>query len=218
MLEPFPQSAPADPEKLARFADAAPLVGVDEAGRGCLAGPVVAAAVYFPPDCDAHALFPGLNDSKKLSAEKRETLYPLIRAHTVWSLGLSWPREIDEANILNATFRAMARAVSTLRLAPLPRLFIDGNHPIRAAAWRHVTSLPQPAQFPVIKGDGLIPAISAASVLAKVYRDLLMARLDRRYPRYGFAVHKGYGTKAHCEALAASGMCPLHRRSFKSGV
>lgn len=196
---------------------ATPHIGVDEAGRGCLAGPVVAAAVFFPEGLDSAVLFPGLTDSKKLTASKREALSPLIREHTLWSLGLSWPSEIDTVNILNATFRAMSRAVSRLRYAQeLPRLLVDGNHAIRAAAWQQATPLPLPPQTPVIKGDSLVPAISAASILAKVFRDRLMTRLDRRYSGYGFAAHKGYGTQEHRDAIAALGFSPMHRVTFNA--
>ena len=224
MLECFPADTPS--EFLARFM-AAPHIGVDEAGRGCLAGPVVAGAVFFPPYLIPEKVFPGLTDSKKLSAGGREKLYPLIRTHTLWALGLSWPQEIDRINILNATFRAMSRAVErlhTLRgISPLPRLLIDGNHPIRPDAWKcawesHVTpNIPLPPQFPVIKGDSLVLAISAASVLAKVFRDRLMLTLEHRYPGYGFAKHKGYGTAEHCEAIHQKGFSPMHRKTFQAG-
>ncbi len=193
-------------------------IGVDEAGRGCLAGPVVAAAVLFSPDADIPALLPGLADSKKLSAAARDALFPVIKNCCLcWGLGLAWPGEIDRVNILNATLRAMARAVSRLRPPPVPfpLLLIDGNHPIRPDAWLAATALPLPAQRPVVDGDALVPAISAASVLAKVFRDHLMTRLDRRWPGYGFAAHKGYGTTGHLAAIHQHGPCPLHRRSFR---
>ncbi|MDL2272368.1 ribonuclease HII [Desulfovibrio sp. OttesenSCG-928-I05] len=194
-----------------------PHIGIDEAGRGCLAGPVVAAAVLFPQGLDSAARFPGLTDSKKLSAAKREALYPLIRANAVWAIGLSWPGEIDTVNILNATFRAMARAASRLRYAdPLPCLLIDGNHRIRENAWQETSSRPLPQQYPIIKGDSLVPAISAASVLAKVFRDKLMTRLERRYPGYGFAAHKGYGTQEHRDAVAGLGFSAMHRTTFNA--
>lgn len=194
-------------------------IGVDEAGRGCLAGPVVAGAVILPRDMDIPALLPGLTDSKKLSARQRGTLDQAVRRHALaWSLGLSWPREIDRINILNATFRAMSRAVARLRL-PCPlgdcRLLIDGNHPIRADHWQQATGLPLPPQRAIIGGDALEPAISAASILAKVFRDKLMLALDTRYAGYGFALHKGYGTKAHMEALLLKGPCRMHRGTFR---
>jgi ribonuclease HII len=175
--------------------------GVDEAGRGCLAGPVAAAAVIFRPNA---APIQGLDDSKKLNARRREQLAEIIRREALcWSLGLSWPPEIDAVNILQATRRAMARAVSSLKTAPT-RVLIDGNQTIPV-------SLPQET---VIKGDALVPVISAASILAKTFRDRLMAKLDRRYPGYGFASHKGYGAKAHREAIRRLGPCPMHRLTF----
>lgn len=192
-------------------------VGVDEAGRGCLAGPVVAAAALFPPDFPFAENLPGLDDSKKLTAQTREKLVPLVKAHAVaWRIGISWPDEIDGINILNATFRAMSRAVSRLRLpSALPPLAVDGNHVIRPDAWRAVTSIPIPAQCAVIDGDALVPQIAAASVLAKTFRDKLMLKLDARHPGYGFAVHKGYGTKEHREAILSLGPCPMHRKTFR---
>ncbi len=210
-----------------------PHIGIDEAGRGCLAGPVVAAAVLFPPGSAVIDLLPGLTDSKKLSAAAREALFPAVKRHCLcWSVGLAWPEEIDRINILNATFRAMARAASRLRLphrphlpgeshlsrgpeGAIPLLAVDGNHHIRPDAWRAVTHLPLPQQCAVIRGDALVPAISAASILAKVFRDSLMVRLDRRYPGYGFAAHKGYGTADHLAAVASLGSCALHRKTFR---
>lgn len=194
-------------------------IGVDEAGRGCLAGPVVAGAVLLPQGMDIPALLPGLTDSKKLSARQRGILDQAVRRHALaWCLGLSWPWEIDKINILNATFRAMSRAVTKLRL-PCPlgdcQLFIDGNHPIRAEHWQRVSSAPLPRQQAIIGGDALVPAISAASIVAKVFRDKLMSALDIHYPGYEFAIHKGYGTKAHMEALLRKGACRIHRHSFR---
>lgn len=187
--------------------------GLDEAGRGCLAGPVVAAAVILP------AVFnlDGLADSKKLSANARERLRSAIMACAgAWSVGVVWPRRIEEINILNASLEAMARACGTLQVAPR-RLLIDGNKRINEAVlaqfWRH--KAPLPAQKAIVHGDALMPAISAASILAKTYRDMLMARLERRWPGYGFAKHKGYGTREHLTALAALGPCPMHRRGFR---
>lgn len=191
-------------------------IGVDEAGRGCLAGPVVAAAVLFVPEFPFAAILPKLDDSKKLSTPAREKLAPAIKQHCVcWRLGISWPEEIDRINILNATFRAMSRAVSRLRLpAPLPPLVIDGNHVIRKDAWQAVCSAPLPEQKAVIDGDALVPAIAAASILAKTFRDALMAKLDHRHPGYGFTKHKGYGTAAHREAIRQLGPSPMHRKTF----
>lgn len=192
-------------------------IGVDEAGRGCLAGPVVAAATLFPPDFSFTGNLPNLDDSKKLTAETRKKLVPAIKANAVvWSIGISWPAEIDSINILNSTFRAMSRAVSRLRLSPaLPPLAIDGNHIIRPDAWSAVTLLPLPEQCAVIDGDALVPQIAAASVLAKTFRDRLMQKLDARHPGYGFTVHKGYGTKDHRAAILSLGPCSMHRKTFR---
>ena len=187
--------------------------GIDEAGRGCLAGPVIAAAVILPPDCR----IPGLGDSKQLSPAKRAALVPRIREEAwAWALGAAWPKEIDSLNILNATFLAMTRAVKCLGCSPFPPLAVDGNHPIRATAWRAILGdAPMPRQQAIIKGDSLVPSISAASILAKEFRDQLMTRLDLRHPGYGFALHKGYGTAAHLKALHELGPCSAHRHSFR---
>jgi ribonuclease HII len=190
--------------------DRGPLVaGLDEAGRGCLAGPVVAAAVVLP---DRYEL-PGLTDSKKLSAARRETLAPAIKAQALgWALGLAWPPEIDRINILQASLAAMARAVTHLPLPP-GLLRIDGNKGIPAALLACLSPLPR--QETVVGGDLSVPAISAASILAKTYRDKLMAILARRHPGYGFEVHKGYGVKAHLTALRRLGPCRQHRLTFR---
>ncbi len=190
--------------------------GVDEAGRGCLAGPVVAAAVILPPGCE----LAGLDDSKALPADARQELAPRIRAHALaWGLGLSWPREIDRVNILQATFAAMARAVAALGTAPpaLAALLVDGPHAVPGHVLRRILrpELHDLAQLPVVDGDALVPAISAASILAKTVRDALMERLDRRYPGYGLALHKGYGTAEHRAAIASLGACRLHRMTFR---
>ena len=191
-------------------------IGVDEAGRGCLAGPVVAAAVLFSPKFSFAEILPKLDDSKKLSAKTRKNIVPAIRQHCLyWRIGLSWPKEIDAVNILNATFRAMSRAVSCLPFPmPPPPLVIDGNHIIRKEAWQAVTKMPLPEQTAIIDGDALVPCIAAASVLAKTFRDKLMEKLDARYPGYGFAAHKGYGTAAHRKALRALGASSMHRKTF----
>lgn len=182
------------------------VAGVDEAGRGCLAGPVVAGAVILPEKYD----LPGLDDSKKLTAEKREILYPAIREQAVcWSLGLAWPGEIDRINILQATFMAMGRAVHLLKASP-SRLLIDGNKTIPP----HALMQDIPQKY-VVQGDGKIPAISAASIMAKTFRDRLMCRLSRRYQGYGFEIHMGYGTKAHYAALGEHGPCRMHRLTFR---
>ncbi|MCC8194056.1 MAG: ribonuclease HII [Deltaproteobacteria bacterium] len=191
--------------------------GVDEAGRGCLAGPVVAAAALFIPEFSFRQSLPGLDDSKKMTAPAREKLAPAIKCHALaWGIGLSWPAEIDRVNILNATFRAMSRAVAAMKkIGPLPPLVIDGNHTIRPDAWLAATNRPAPEQKAVIDGDALIPQIAAASVLAKTFRDRLMQKLDARHPGYGFAIHKGYGTVEHRTALIVLGPCSLHRRTFR---
>lgn len=183
------------------FADGCTVVcGVDEAGRGPLAGPVCAAAVILPADLE----IPGLNDSKKLTDKKRRELYDIIIAQSIaYGIALVDEKTIDEINILQATFLAMERAVAQLSVQPDLAL-VDGN---RAPA------LPVPVKT-VIKGDSLSASIAAASILAKVTRDRLMEELDETYPAYGFAVHKGYGTKRHYEALAEFGPSPVHRMTF----
>jgi ribonuclease HII len=180
------------------------VAGVDEAGRGCLAGPVVAAAVVLPPDVD----LPDLDDSKKLSPELREDLFARITDQAVGiGVGRCVPDEIDRLNILWASLEAMRRAVLDLAL-PADVLLIDGNRAIPEAPWPQET---------VIGGDGRSLSIAAASVIAKVSRDRLMTAFDSTYPEYGFPSHKGYATRAHYAALAAHGPTPLHRRSFKLG-
>jgi ribonuclease HII len=176
------------------------MAGVDEVGRGPLIGPVVTAAVILDPD---HPI-DGLTDSKKLSDRKREILADQIKQHAIaWALGRAEVEEIDQLNILHATMLAMQRAVHALD--PVPEFaYIDGNR---------CPELPCPAEA-VVKGDSLVPAISAASILAKVARDQEMTELDAQYPGYGLAKHKGYPTKAHLEALLELGVTPLHRRSF----
>jgi ribonuclease HII len=183
------------------------LAGVDEAGRGCLAGPVVAGAVILAPGQD----LPGLDDSKKLSPRHRQELEGLIKAGALaWGLGVAWAAEIDRINILQATLRAMARAVICLSRKP-DLLVVDGNTIIPS----HLLPTPVPMQDAVVRGDSLVPAVSAASILAKVFRDRLMESLDRRYPGYGLAEHKGYGTPVHQKALADLGPSPQHRKTFK---
>ncbi len=181
------------------------IAGVDEAGRGCLAGPVVAGACILPETYD----LPGLNDSKKLTAAKREILYPLIREQAVaWAVGVIWPEEIDRINILQATFRAMGQAVRHLKHRP-KFLRIDGNKTIPS----HALGLDIPQEW-IIQGDGKVPAISAASVLAKTFRDRLMVKLGKRYPGYGLETHMGYGTKAHMDAIKRLGPSFQHRLTF----
>ncbi len=174
--------------------------GVDEAGRGPLAGPVCAAAVVLDPEHPVE----GLADSKKLSAKKREALEPLIKERALaWSVAWASVEEIDRLNILQATMLAMRRAVEGLNPAA-EYVLVDGNR---------TPELPVPAQA-VVKGDARVPAISAASILAKTARDRLMRELDRAYPGYGLAKHAGYGTAAHLKALSELGPSPCHRTSF----
>ena len=176
------------------------ICGVDEAGRGPLAGPVCAAAVILPKGLE----IPGLTDSKKLSDKKRRELFPIIKEQALaYGIGLASHEEIDEINILQATYLAMERALAQLNVRPDIAL-IDGNRakdfglPVRT----------------VVKGDSLSMNIAAASILAKVTRDDLMLELAQTYPQYGFDIHKGYGTKVHYEALREHGASPIHRMSF----
>ena len=189
----------------------ASVAGIDEAGRGCLAGPVVAAAVILPESFD----LPGLADSKVVAPSRRDGLAAAIgQTALAWSLGLAWPAEIDEVNILQATLRAMSRAAFTLKIRPAA-LLIDGDKRIPDVLLRREGFSVFPAQLAVIDGDARVPVISAASVLAKTFRDHLMDKLDKRYPGYGFAIHKGYGTAEHREALLNLGPCRLHRLTFR---
>ena len=175
--------------------------GVDEAGRGPLAGPVCAAAVILPRDLEIE----GLNDSKKLSDKRRRALYEVITEQALaYGIAMVDEKVIDEINILQATFLAMRHAVEQLSEKPALAL-VDGNRE------------PDFGEIPVktiVKGDSLSANIAAASILAKVTRDRFMEEQDAIYPQYGFSVHKGYGTKAHYEALREFGACPIHRRSF----
>ena len=176
------------------------ICGVDEAGRGPLAGPVCAAAVILPK----HLEIPGLTDSKKLSDKRRRELFPEIQRQAIaYGIGFASEKEIDEINILKATFLAMERALAQLPITPELAL-IDGNRE---------RDFGLPAKT-VIKGDSLSTNIAAASILAKVSRDDLMLEMAREYPQYGFEIHKGYGTKAHYAALRMYGPCPIHRRTF----
>lgn len=176
------------------------ICGVDEAGRGPLAGPVCAAAVILPE----HLEIPGLNDSKKLTDKKRRELFPIIQEKALaYGIGFASQEEIDEINILQATFLAMERALGALAIRP-GLVLIDGNQ-------EKDFGLPVKT---VVKGDSLSANIAAASVLAKVSRDDVMLEFARQYPEYGFDIHKGYGTKAHYAALTQYGPCPIHRRSF----
>ena len=176
------------------------ICGIDEAGRGPLAGPVVAAAVVLPRDCEI--LY--LNDSKKLSQKKRETLYDEITAKAAaWGIGMASPGRIDEINILQATYVAMRQAVKELGVTPDVLL-------------NDAVVLPgiEVEQVPIVKGDAKSVSIAAASILAKVTRDRMMVKYDDLYPQYGFAKHKGYGTAEHIGALKEYGPCAIHRRSF----
>ncbi|MCL1044233.1 ribonuclease HII [Shewanella electrodiphila] len=177
------------------------VAGVDEVGRGPLVGDVVTAAVILDPNNP----ITGLNDSKKLSEKRRVILFTEIMDKALAiSIGRATPAEIDEINILHATMLAMQRAVAGLTITP-ERVLVDGNRSPDFGIQSHA----------IIKGDGLVAAISAASIIAKVTRDKEMTELDARYPQYGFANHKGYPTKAHFEALEAHGILDEHRKSFK---
>ena len=176
------------------------ICGVDEAGRGPLAGPVCAAAVILPANIEID----GLNDSKKLSDKQRRVLYPIIQKEALaWAVAFADHDEIDEINILQATFLAMERAISQLRIKPELAL-IDGNRSKDFGIPVHT----------VVHGDSLSASIAAASILAKVARDNYMLEMAEVYPQYAFDVHKGYGTKAHYAAISEYGTCPIHRTTF----
>lgn len=174
--------------------------GIDEAGRGPLAGPVCAAAVVMPYG----TIIDGVNDSKKLTEKKRELLFDTIKEKSLsYGIAFSDEKEIDEVNILNATFLAMKRAVKSLKIQP-DLILVDGNR---------LPDFDIPAKA-IIKGDSLSHSIACASILAKVTRDRLMKELSKKYPEYGFEKHKGYGTKAHYEAIKSNGVCEIHRKTF----
>ena len=176
------------------------ICGIDEAGRGPLAGPVVAAAAVLPKDCQI--LY--LNDSKKLSEKKRDLLFDEIKEKAVtYGVGIVSPQVIDEINILQATYEAMRQAISQLKVTP--EILLNDAVTIPGV---------DIMQVPIIKGDAKSVSIAAASILAKVTRDRMMAEYDQIYPEYGFAKHKGYGTAAHIAALKEYGPCPIHRRTF----
>ncbi len=176
------------------------ICGIDEAGRGPLAGPVVAGAVILPKDCEI--LF--LNDSKKLSEKRRDALYEEIQEKAVaWSVGIVGPDVIDEINILQATYQAMRQAIAGL--SRKPDILLNDAVTIPGV---------EIFQVPIVKGDAKSVSIAAASIMAKVTRDRMMAEYDTLFPEYGFAKHKGYGTAAHIAAIREFGPCPIHRRSF----
>lgn len=176
------------------------ICGVDEAGRGPLAGPVCAAAVILPPNLE----IPGLDDSKKLTDKRRRELFPIIKEQAIaYGIAFASHEEIDEINILQATYLAMERAISSLSVRPELAL-IDGNR---------AKDFGLPVQT-VVKGDSLSASIAAASILAKVTRDDYMEEMAKTYPQYSFEVHKGYGTKLHYEKIAAFGPSPIHRMTF----
>lgn len=176
------------------------ICGVDEAGRGPLAGPVCAAAVILPQNIE----IPGLNDSKKLTDKKRRELFPIIQEQAIaFGIGLADEKEIDEINILQATFLAMERAVSQLAVRP-EHILIDGNR-------NKDFGIPSDT---VVHGDSLSASIAAASILAKVTRDDIMLNMAQQYPGYDFEIHKGYGTRAHYDALRINGPCAIHRLTF----
>lgn len=184
------------------YGAAGAVCGIDEAGRGPLAGPVVAGAVILPKDCTI--LY--LNDSKKLSEKRREELYLEIQEKALaWAVGVVSPEVIDEINILQATYEAMRQAVGKLEIQPAVLLNDAVTIPGLSSAVR---------QVPIIKGDAKSVSIAAASVMAKVTRDRMMEEYGKLYPEYGFEKHKGYGTAAHIAAIRAMGPCPIHRRSF----
>lgn len=188
-----------------KYAGSGLICGIDEVGRGPLAGPVCAGAVILPSD---HPVL-YLNDSKKLSEKKREKMYDVIVNEALaYATAFVEPERIDEINILQATYEAMAEAVRKLSVKPAV-LLVDAVH---------VPQLEGVKQVSIVKGDAQSASIAAASILAKVERDRLMLEYDRQYPAYGFARNKGYGTAAHIEALRALGPCPLHRNTFISGI
>lgn len=183
-----------------KYADYIAICGIDEAGRGPLAGPVVAGAVILPKDCSI--LY--LNDSKQVSASRREELFKEIQEKAVaCAVGIVSPQRIDEINILQATYEAMHQAVEGLKVAP-DLLLVDAVT---------IPAMPM-KQVGIVKGDAKSVSIAAASILAKVTRDRMMVEYDSLYPEYGFAKHKGYGSKMHIEAIQEYGPCPIHRRTF----
>jgi len=180
------------------------VAGLDEVGRGPWAGPVVAAAIILPPDPAVAQRLAGVRDSKRVAPQERERLYALIQAEALaWGMGMADAEEVDALGLIAATRCAMKRAIAALSLPP-QALLIDALR---------LPEVPLP-QCSIVHGDALSLSIAAASILAKVTRDRLMIQMDATYPGYGFAQHKGYGTRAHAQALALLGPCPIHRRSF----
>lgn len=183
-----------------QYEDHVLVCGIDEAGRGPLAGPVVAGAVILPRDCEI--LF--LNDSKKLSEKRREALFEeIMEKASAFAVGVVGADKIDEINILQATYEAMRQAIG--KLEAVPEVFLNDAVTIPGI---------EASQVPIVKGDGKSVSIAAASIMAKVTRDHMMKEYDKLFPEYGFAKHKGYGTAAHIKALKEFGPCPIHRRSF----
>ena len=181
------------------------ICGIDEAGRGPLAGPVVVAACIMPRD----SMIEGVNDSKKLSEKKRETLYELITQEAIaWGVGIIDQQEIDRINILNATKEGLTTAIKSLEVKP-DRIIVDALTGIDTVGIPYTS---------IIKGDAKCYSIAAASIIAKVTRDRIMRQWDEIYPQYGFEKHKGYGTKMHIEAIKEYGLCPLHRLSFVKNI
>lgn len=181
------------------------ICGIDEAGRGPLAGPVVVAAVIMPKD----SFIEGVNDSKKVSEKKRETLYEQITDEAIaWGVGIIDQKEIDEINILNATKKGLTTAIKELKVKP-DRIIVDALDKIDTLGIPYT---------PIIKGDAKCYSIAAASIIAKVTRDRIMRQWDEIYPMYGFEKHKGYGTAMHMQAIREYGLCPLHRRSFTKNI
>ena len=177
------------------------LAGIDEAGRGPLAGPVTVGAVIMKPD----SFIEGVNDSKKISETKREKLYEQITKEAIsWSVGIVDENEIDELNILNATKKALTLAIENLKIKP-DRILVDALENIDTKGIPYTS---------IIRGDAKIYSISCASIIAKVTRDRIMRKYDKQYPDYGFAKHKGYGTAAHIDAIKKYGPCPIHRKTF----
>lgn len=181
------------------------ICGIDEAGRGPLAGPVVVAAVIMPKD----SFIEGVNDSKKVSEKKREALYEQITNEAIaWGVGIIDQKEIDEINILNATKKGLTTAIKELKVKP-DRIIVDALDKIDTLGIPYT---------PIIKGDAKCYSIAVASIIAKVTRDRIMRQWDEIYPMYGFEKHKGYGTAMHMQAIREYGLCPLHRRSFTKNI